>query len=115
MRLLIVDDNRQMRYLIRRLLADMTEEITECADGSEVIAAYASSHPDWVLMDIEMKQIDGIRATEQLKAAFPEAQVVAVTNYDHPMLREAARQAGVSGYLLKDNLLALRKFLLDTN
>jgi two-component system response regulator DesR len=112
MRLLIVEDNTPMRLLMKHMLADLADEITECADGLEVLAVYRRLQPDWVLMDIELKEMDGITAIAQLKAAFPEARVITVTNYDHPKLREAARQAGAGSYILKDNLLALREFLL---
>ncbi len=111
MKLLVVEDNPAMRRLIRRLLADLAEEIAECADGAEVLPIYTRFQPDWVFMDIEMKEMDGIEATQQLTAAFPEAKVVTVTNFDNQALRTAAQQAGACGYVLKDNLLDLRTLL----
>jgi CheY-like chemotaxis protein len=111
MKLLIVEDNPAMRRLLRRMLADVAEEITECSDGGEVLDTYTRLQPDWVLMDIEMAAMDGIRATRQLIAAFPEAKVVTVTHYDDRVLRTAAQQAGACGYVLKENLLELRGLL----
>lgn len=111
MNLLIVDDSREMRRAIKSFVCDLADELHECADGSESLAAYALHHPDWVLMDIKMKDTDGINATKQLKAAFPEAQIVIVTNYDDAELREAARAAGACGYVVKENLLELRRVL----
>jgi CheY-like chemotaxis protein len=61
LRLLIVEDNAEMRRLLQRMLADLAEEFAECDDGGEALKAYASSRPDWVLMDIEMKVMDGSR------------------------------------------------------
>jgi len=111
MKLLIVEDNPAMRRLLRRMLADLAEEVTECSDGKEVLDTYTRFQPDWVLMDIEMAEIDGICATRQLIAAFPEAKVVTVTNYDDRVLRTQAQQAGACGYVLKDDLLELRRLL----
>jgi CheY-like chemotaxis protein len=111
MKLLIVDDNPAMRRLMRRLLADLTEEITECRDGDAVLEAYTRLRPDWVLMDFEMAALDGITATQQLIAAFPDAKVVTVTNYDDLVLRTRAQQAGACGYVLKDDLSELRGLL----
>src|SRR5882724_3674175 len=112
MRLLIVEDNYQMRRLIKRIVGDTAEAIFECGDGSEALAAYRAHQPDWVLMDIEMKRLDGISATRQIKAAFPEARIVIVSEYDHPDWRDEARSAGAYQYVLKENLGELRGILL---
>ena len=63
MKLLIVDDHVAMRRLIGRVVSDMVSEIEECGDGAEALDAYHRCLPDWVLMDIEMDQVDGITAT----------------------------------------------------
>jgi CheY-like chemotaxis protein len=109
--LLIVDDNQQMRRLIRSVVGDMAEVITECCDGSLALAAYAESLPDWVLMDIRMPKVDGITATRQLKSRYPQAHVCIVTDYEDRELREAAREAGAEGYVVKEDLLSLRQVL----
>jgi CheY-like chemotaxis protein len=114
MKLLIVEDNPQMRRLIRALVADLAEAITECADGADVVAAYTAeqfSAADRVLMDLHMPRVGGLEATQQLRAAFPDAQIIIVTQDDHPRSRRAALAAGASGYVLKDNLLELRHWL----
>jgi len=111
MTLLIVEDNAEMRRLIKSLVAGVAEEVYERNDGSQALAAYEQLHPDWVLMDIEMPEWDGLAATRQIVAAFPDARVVIVTQYDNAALREAARLAGACGYVQKDNLLTLRAIL----
>ena len=58
MRLLIVDDHAAMRRLIGRVVSDMVSEIEECGDGAEALDAYHRCLPDWVLMDIEMHQVE---------------------------------------------------------
>jgi len=109
--LLIVDDNQQMRRLIRSVVGDMAEAITECCDGSLALAAYAESLPDWVLMDIRMPQVDGITATRQLKSTYPQAHICIVTDYEDRELRDAARDAGAEGYVVKEDLRKLRQIL----
>jgi CheY-like chemotaxis protein len=113
MNLLIVEDNKQMRDMMKSILADLAQAVYECGDGSEAFASYAEHKPNWVLMDIEMKELDGISATRQIMAAFPEAHIVIVTNYDDADLREAARRAGACEYVVKENLLGLRRILSD--
>jgi CheY-like chemotaxis protein len=110
--LLIVDDNQQMRRLIRSVVSDMAEAIAECCDGALALAAYAEQRPDWVLMDIRMHEMDGITATKGIKASYPEAHVCIVTDYDDRELRQAARDAGAEGYVVKEDLLMLRQLLV---
>jgi CheY-like chemotaxis protein len=109
--LLIVEDNEAMRSLIKSIIADLAKDVSECGDGAEALDAYAERRPDWVLMDIRMKELDGISATRQIKAAFPNARIVIVTDYDDPKLREAALSAGAHEYVLKENLLDVRRIL----
>ena len=111
LRLLIVEDNYQMRQLIKSAVEGLTDVVYECDDGEAALAAYAAHRPDWVLMDIEMPRVDGITATKQIKAAFPEARVLIVTQYDDAAMSEAAREAGAAGYTLKDDLFAVRRVL----
>jgi len=111
MRLLIVDDYAPMRRLLGRVVEDLFSVVEECDDGAEALNAYARHRPDWVFMDIEMKRTDGITATRDLVRAFPEAKVVIVSKHDDERLREAARTAGARGYVLKENLFAVRELL----
>jgi CheY-like chemotaxis protein len=69
MKLLIVDDHSAMRRLIGRVVSDMVSEIEECDDGAKALAAYHRCLPDWVLMDIEMDQVEESQRPE--KSSFP--------------------------------------------
>lgn len=111
MTLLIVEDNAKMRRMLRSLVADLASAVHECSGGAEALAAYTAHRPDWVLMDIAMKDLDGISATRQLKDAFPEARIIIVTSYDGAELRAAAQAAGACGYVLKENLIEVRRWL----
>ncbi len=102
---LIVDDSRQIRELLKMTLAGVAEIVGECSDGADALAAYERLRPDWVLMDIGMKNVDGITATRQIMAAYPQAKIMIVTDYNDDELRRAATDAGASGYVVKENLL----------
>ena len=91
MKLLIVDDHSPMRTLIKTLVAGLADEVYECSDGSEVFAAYSRHQPDWVLMDAEMPEVDGLTASRQLIAAFPAARIIIVTKHDDEEMRAEAR------------------------
>jgi CheY-like chemotaxis protein len=109
--LLIVDDSERMRRLIRRVLKSVSAEVWECCDGSQALEAYSKHRPDCVLMDIEMKVVDGIAATSQIRVAFPDARIVIISNYDSDELRAAAREAGALEFCNKANLLSLRSLI----
>ncbi len=111
MKLLIVEDNAAIRQMIRKLVGDLTETITECSDGSEALSAYRACQPEWVLMDLQMKEVGGLEATRQIKAAFPDSRIIIVTDFDDTGLRSAARRSGACGYVVKENLLQLRQIL----
>lgn len=112
LKLLIVDDKAEVRRMIRRFLVDLAAEINETDDGESAFDAYVAFQPDWVFMDIEMKHTNGITTTERIRAAYPQANIVIVTSYDDDCLRERATAAGARGYVLKENLLALRSMLM---
>lgn len=108
MKLLIVDDNAEMRRLIAGIVRDLTDSITECSDGAEALARYADVQPDLVLMDIRMRNVDGISASRQIIADFPDANICAVTDYTDEPTRNAARLAGMMNYVAKEDLFDLR-------
>ena len=111
MTLLIIDDHASVRRLIRSILANRGDEIHECADGMHALSAYKALRPDFVLMDISMKGLDGIAAAREIKAADPAAMVIIVSDYDETLLREEAQEAGACGYMLKENLLEVHQLL----
>lgn len=113
MTILIADDKPPIRRIIRSLVARKSDEIYECADGAEALAAYVKYRPDWVLMDIEMRNMDGIAATLAIRAVNPQARIIIVTSYDDPALRAATEEAGAAAYVVKDDLSRLRAVISE--
>lgn len=107
--LLIVEDNPSMRRLIKSVVEDLVVCVHECEDGSEALAAYEKCLPDWVVMDVEMKEKDGITATREIMETHPEAKILILTKYDSGRLRERAELAGASKFILKEDLLTIRQ------
>jgi CheY-like chemotaxis protein len=113
MSVLIVDDNPRMRAVIRTIVEPSHGKIYEAADGTEAVAAYVRLHPDWVLMDVEMRPEDGISATRRILASDPAARVVIVTEHEGPAMRRAALDAGACGFVSKENLAQLRNIVRE--
>lgn len=105
----LVDDHAIVRSGVRAYL-DMIDDITvagEAATGQQALDRIAALEPadglpDVVLMDLLMPGMDGIEATRQLKARWPDVEVVAVTSFLEEAKVRAALEAGAAGYLLKD-------------
>lgn len=111
MKVMIVDDQAPIRSMLRDCLLNAGADVVECASGEEALARYASESPDWVTLDFRMPTLDGIATAELLKRMDPQARLVMVTQWDDPVLRDAARRTGVSAYVLKDDASGLLKAL----
>lgn len=111
MKVLIVEDNPKMRSMLTDFVRSKFTEIYECNDGEQAFASYAEHHPDWVLMDWQMPNKDGITATREIIAGFPTAKICLVTSYDDGFLKTEALEAGAKGFVLKRNLAELEAML----
>ncbi len=103
-RVMLADDDALVRSALSMMLAG-TEDIrvvAEVADGAEVAAAVDAYKPDLVLMDIRMPRMDGLVATEQLRAREDAPAVIVLTTFDADDMVLRALRAGAGGFLLKD-------------
>jgi DNA-binding response OmpR family regulator len=111
MTILIITDDAQMGKALKSFVLDLAASVYECSEGAQTLATYARHRPDWVLIDAELKDVAGFTVTRQLKSQAPQVRILFLTNYDDADLRAAAREAGACAYLIKDDLLALRRVL----
>jgi DNA-binding NarL/FixJ family response regulator len=104
-RVLLVDDQELVRSGLRRILRrrDGFVIAAECEDGAQVPAALAGNEVDVVVMDLRMKNVDGIEATRRLRQASAHPPVLALTTFDDDELLAGALRAGAAGYVLKDS------------
>jgi DNA-binding NarL/FixJ family response regulator len=103
-RLLIADDHPVVRTGLQGMLAGQPdfEVVGEATTGLEAVAMAADLHPDIVLMDLRMAELDGVAATAQIRKQQPETPVLVLTTYDSNADILRAIEAGATGYLLKD-------------
>ena len=102
-RVLIADDDVLMRVGLRGVLAsdETIEVVGEAGDGRAAVYGAGRLAPDVILMDVRMPDLDGIAATRQVLAAFPEVRVVILTTFEQDDYIFGALSAGASGFLLK--------------
>ena len=104
-RVLVVDDQSMVRAGFRLLLADETdiEVVAEAGNGREAVTCAARFHPDVILMDIRMPELDGLEATRRILATDTNARVLILTTFDLDDYVFEALRAGASGFVLKDD------------
>ena len=102
--IVIVDDHAVVRSGLSDfvMVFDDFEVIGEADGGRRAIEICASLKPDVVLMDMVMPDIDGATATQAIRAANPNVQIIALTSFREEELVNAALKAGAIGYLLKN-------------
>ena len=102
-RVLLVDDHGLMRQGLRAILESEEDVLVvgEAASGREAVELARSLEPDVVMMDVAMKDLNGIEATRQIRAQCPAVQVVALSGHSDPRYVAAILEAGACGYVLK--------------
>lgn len=103
-RVAIADDHEIVRRGLRMTIlgeADM-QLVGEASNGREAVRLAATAQPDVLLLDIQMPEMDGLAAAQQIHAGWPDVRILILTSFDSDAKLYTALQAGVTGYLLKD-------------
>jgi len=103
-RILLADDHklfRQGMISLMRTREDLVEVVGEAETGEEAVQMTEQLHPDVVLMDIYMPQMDGLQAAKEIRSRFPDVAIVMLTSSERDGHLYEAVRLGVTGYLLK--------------
>ncbi len=116
-RILIVDDERKVRVVLKNLLEMEGHEVREAEDGAYALKAVEEDAPDLVLSDIRMPGLDGLTLLKELKARAVPSDVILMTAHASAKTAVEAMRAGAHDYLIKpfenDEVLLRIKRLLD--
>jgi len=104
-RILLAEDHKVVREGTRRLLESQNdfEVVGEASDGIEAVELAKKYKPEIIIMDVSMPRLNGIEATKQIKAIYPNMAVLVLTGYDDDEYVFALLEAGAAGYLLKES------------
>ncbi len=102
---ILADDHTMVRKGLRALLdeAGHIEVVAEAQNGHDVLELVDELHPDVVVMDISMPQLNGLEATRRLRASYPETKVVILTMHLDEEYILQSLHAGAHGYLVKQS------------
>jgi two-component system NarL family response regulator len=103
-RLLLVDDHKVMREGLRVLLEKKPEfeVVGEAGDGRTAIRMTGEVSPDVVIMDIGMRELNGIETTRRIVAQYPDVKVIALSTYSDKRYVLEMLESGAYGYVLKE-------------
>ena len=104
-RVLVADDQSMVRAGFRMLLAgeEDIDVVAEASNGLEAVEKAERFHPDVILMDIRMPELDGLEATRRILATDNGARILVLTTFDLDEYVYEALRAGASGFVLKDD------------
>ncbi len=107
LRVVLVDDNDNARLLVRRLLelAGAAKVVAEAPNGAAAIQVCRREHPDIVVMDSQMPEMDGFTATRFLKLEDPTISIIMVSSFGGTQTRRLAEEAGADKFLDKESLV----------
>jgi len=103
-KIVIIDDHQLFREGVKRILEfeKSFQVVAEGDDGSEALGLVQENHPDVVIMDINMPQMNGVEATRELIEKYPNTKVIILSIHDDENYVTHALKTGASGYLLKE-------------
>ena len=101
---LLVDDHSLVRRGFRRMLEDepFLQVVGEASDGLEAVQLAEQLHPNVIVMDCALPQINGIEATRRILAKFPDIAILMLSMHSEDTLIRQSLEAGARGYILKN-------------
>jgi PAS domain S-box-containing protein len=106
MRVLIADDHEVVRKGVRSLLLtqQQIDVCGEAVDGRDAVEKTKLLHPDLVLMDISMPNLNGLEATREIRSISPTTEVVILSQHETSQMAQEAFNAGALGYVVKSSI-----------
>ena len=100
-KILVVDDEDNIRALVQTMLKQEGRQVVLAARGKEAIAMFKKERPNLTILDIDMPDIDGITVLREIRTIDPLARVMVFTGGESPVVESQAKALGVTDFLRK--------------
>ncbi len=111
LKILVVDDHPAFRAAVRQMFEDVNVLITEASSGEQALECFTAERPDWVVMDLRMPGMGGLKATEAIRQLDPRARVIVMSQFHEPEYIDQARRMGALEFINKEELYRLRQLI----
>jgi DNA-binding response OmpR family regulator len=100
-KVLVVDDEQEIVDFLERFLKRFNITVFKTTKSEEVVQLYSLHNPNWVFLDIQMPEKDGLTVLKDLRKAYPHAKVIMVTGKEEKEFQERAKRYGAADYITK--------------
>ena len=106
LRILLADDHSVVRRIVRNFVQSESgwEVCAEATTGREAVVMTAAEHPDVVILDLSMPDLNGLQAATLIHNQFPETQLILLTMHDSLELKDQLTASGIRACIRKDDL-----------
>lgn len=115
-RIVLADDHDLMRTTIEEILSQHThlQVVASCKNGEHAIEQTLLLQPHFLLVDVVMKQVNGLEVTRRIKEALPETKIIAISSHNNPAYAQAFLELGANGFLTKTSIATELLIALQT-
>ncbi|MBU0558574.1 MAG: response regulator [Bacteroidetes bacterium] len=111
MKILVANNNHDMRNLLHEIIDDTSTQIQFVKDGWIALKECEDWKPDWIMIDVCVDRIDGFTAAKAIKQMSPKQKVILLLEREDVSLNNSAQNIGIDVCMLKEDLTQLRKIL----
>jgi len=104
MTLILLDDNLLLRQALIPIIEDKHHRVVECDRADECLTLCLRERPDWVLVDIEKKNVDAIALAKKIRMKFPDVRVGLLSNYENDDYRDVTQSEARAEYFSKEEI-----------
>ncbi len=99
-----MDENKLFRSYLRKTITGINDECIELDNGADINSVYQQYQPDWILIDLFLKNENGFKLAEKLKSECPGTNIALLSDINDERLRLKAKQVGAAAFIVKENL-----------